>query len=192
MNFVLERSNWLSSVLSNLSAWVLILVIAGCSCKRAALGKGCVTFLARKGDSPMLFLDCFLGLRNRDWVQELSWRCSVFLHTKNAMFVPNLIVPVVRLGSKVIHVLVQVATKWEQVSNTHQVFIQESVKLFLPTLLFLITGSEAPGSAKGEKSQNIWDNGRQNLIWFWVVWWGFLRIGAKGITLHLASLPVNR
>lgn len=32
----------------------------------------------------------------------------------------------------------------------------------------------------------------KNLAWFWVVWWGFLRIGAKGITLHLASLPVSR
>lgn len=30
----------------------------------------------------------------------------------------------------------------------YQVFFQESVKLFLPTLFFLITGFEAPGSAK--------------------------------------------
>lgn len=72
-------------------------------------------------------------------------------------------VPVVRLGSKVIHVLVQVKKKKERVSNIHQVFIQQSVKLFLPTLLFLITGFKASGSAKREKSQNIWDIGRQRI-----------------------------
>lgn len=32
----------------------------------------------------------------------------------------------------------------------------------------------------------------KNLAWVWVIWWGFLRIGAKGISVHLASLPVNR
>lgn len=53
--------------------------------------------------------------------------------------------------------------KRERVSNIHQVFIQQSVKLFLPTLLFLITGFKASGSAKREKSQNIWDIGRQRI-----------------------------
>lgn len=79
--------------------------------------------------------------------------------------------------------------KYEQVSNTHQVFIQESLRLFLPTLLFLITGFEAPVSAKGEKSQNIRDNGRPR------TWGGFELFGGffQGLepresfcTLHLS------
>lgn len=134
-------------------------------------GKGLCHLPCKERWESHAFLDCILGLRNKDWVQELSWRCTVFLHTKNATL--SLIsdcscsqlgeqsCPCSCPGEKIMRAGVKYSPSFYsgicEVVPSHPVF--------------LVTGFEAPGSAKWEKSQNFWDNGRQR------TWHGFEFVG---------------
>lgn len=160
--------------------------------------KGCVTFLARKGESPVLFC-FFFGLFFKIKKQGLS--SGVVHEDALSSYTPKM--PCFSLISDF---------SWSQVGEQSYLCscpgekkkIWAGVK-YSPSFYSGISEVVPSHSAffnhwfwstslcqrrKEPKYLGQWET--KNLRWFWVVWWVFSRTGAKGIILHLAPLPVNR